>query len=178
MKDRSKEILMNGMPYGLGFFALAFALSYFPSGMDIFYSAKIAFAVGTFALLVNGLPNNRFIKPVSSLENIWIETNHSELILIECPANHRVDELLVAGKLVLTDQRLLFASSDTDDRTQQTYTWLLADLQTHAFYSSIWNPGGEFLLRTRDGTILMFEVNEMKPWRDYFKGDKSGGGIS
>jgi hypothetical protein len=67
---------------------------------------------------------------------------------------------LIPGKLFLTDKRLIFKSYKQDE-----YSWFLNLIHPMKFYPSIFNTGGEFILKDDKENQLVFEVDEIKIWK-------------
>ena len=118
-------------------------------------------SIGFLALIVNGALYTRFTKPLKVLEKIVIQTQHDENLLLETPANYLMDGSLISGKLCLTDKRLLFKSHQ-----QEEYIWLKSKLHSFVFYRSFQNKGGEFILKDENNRNLMFEVDQLKLWKN------------
>ena len=165
MKHKLKTVISNGLPYGLVLFALSFLTGHYLFKIDRQQSLWIAAFIGISALLANGLLYRRFTKPEKVLEKISFEFGNAELLIVQAPANHLIEENLVPGKLFLTNERLLFKTAENKSRE---YTWDVTDLKPVDFYKSIWNAGGEFILKTTDEISLMFEVDKLKPWKEAF----------
>ncbi len=160
-----KHILGNGFPYGLLFFGLSFLLSYYSFHLSLQSSLLLSAGIGVAALFANGLTYRRFARPLKDLENIQPPLNGEEVVTLQTPANHLLDERLVPGKLVLTRERLLFQPAAIAEGVLQSYSWQLSQLQPIGFYGSVWNAGGEFLFETEEKASIMFEVNELKRWK-------------
>jgi|GEM_PF-1933984 len=164
---RLKNIIGNGLPYGLTLFALGCIITFvfhLPLKVSLWMSAFIAIA----AVLVNGALHSRFKKPLKKLEAISIDPADGEPLL-QTPANHSIDDRLVPGKLFLTNHRLLFKSYG---KGEEQYAWDLSDLKPVGFYGTVWNAGGEFVLSTKTEATLMFEVDELKAWKTALAGAK------
>jgi hypothetical protein len=165
MKNKIKSILGNGLPWGMASFALAFITGYaFKIGLH--NNIQISTLVAIIGLLLNGLVYSRFSKSPEQLEGISIKLEDSEPVALQAPANYLIDGSLVPGKLFLTDKRILFKPFKPKEDILQEYTWYLTQLVPLAFYKSIWNAGGEFLLKTNNEITLMFEVDKLKPWKE------------
>ena len=104
------------------------------------------------------------------MESLSIILNDTESLLLQAPANHLIDGNLVPGKLSLTDKRLVFTAFKAAENGQRVYQWDSTTLTPHGFYKSIWNAGGEFLLKPEGDIAIMFEVNRLKPWKEALKG--------
>ena len=165
MKDKLKSIIGNGLPYGLVFFALSFILgNLFRVGTR--GTLWMSSFIGISALLANGFMYNRFSKPLKELEDISIKIENPELILIQAPANHLIEESLVPGKLFLTNKRIIFKAHGTGDNITKEYSWDRTHLMPISFHGSMFNARGEFLVKASDDILLMFEVNKLKQWKD------------
>jgi hypothetical protein len=169
MKNKLKNILGNGLPFGLVFAGLSFLLGYYIFNVSLKNSLWLSSLFGVSALLVNGYMYNRFSKPLKLLENITTQFYDSESLVIQAPCNHLIEESLVPGKLFLTTQRIIFKPYKPTVTIIKEYSWKLNDLEPIGFYGSIWNSGGEFLLQTKNDISLMFEVNKLKTWKDFFR---------
>jgi hypothetical protein len=168
MKNKLLSILGNGLPWGLAFFALAFIIGYrFNIGLS--NTLITGGFVAVPAVLANGLIYNRFSKRLKDLENIYIPLDVSEFVVLQSAANHLIDGNLVPGKLLLTDKRLVFKPFKPRENEPQEYMWAVILLKPAAFYKSLWNAGGEFLLDTGEEVPVMFEVNKLKPWKEIFR---------
>ena len=168
MKVKIKSVLGNGLPWGMAFFALSFVFGYaFKLGVN--NNIKISASAAIIGLLLNGLVYSRFSKSPKQLEGISIKLEELELLILQAPANHLIDGSLVPGKLFLTDKRIIFKPFKPKEGIKQEYTWSLTQLEPVAFYKSIWNAGGEFLLKTNNETSEMFEVDKLKPWKEAFR---------
>ncbi len=121
--------------------------------------------MGFGALVVNGAVYTRFTRPVKQLKPITIELPNTEILLLQAPANHLTENSLVAGKLFLTNQRIIFKPHHSYTLAQPLFSWGLNDIEPFKFYGSIWNRGGEFLVNTKEVSSLMFEVDELKQWK-------------
>jgi hypothetical protein len=168
MKKRIKNIIGNGLPWGLAFFVLSFILG-FTFHLGLHKSLWVSMLTGMGALLVNGWMYSRFTKPVKALEALAVKLDPAESFIIQAPANHLVEDSLVSGKLFLTRQQILFKAYEEEDRLPLVYAWDLAHLEPVDFSGSLWNAGGEFVLKTREDVSLLFEVDELKPWREAFE---------
>lgn len=171
MKDKLISIAGNGLPWGLAAFTLAFLMGYYEFNMPAGRIAWMAATISLVVLTINGFFYSRFTRPLKDLKPITIEISATETLLLEAIANHLTEDSLVAGKLYLTNQRLVFKPHSGYKLTQPSFSWEqpifswdLADIEPHKFYGSIWNADGEFLLTTKEGTI-MFEVDKLKQWK-------------
>ncbi|MDR6763461.1 hypothetical protein J2Y38_003682 [Flavobacterium sp. 2755] len=158
MKETIVKIISNGFLYGVYTIFLCFCIGYFimPLKTLLIFSIPIALC----SMILNGAIYTRFTKPVKVLEKIQINTEDSENVMIEAPANHLIDNDIVSGKLCLTDKRLLFKS-----HKQEEFVWDKAELHTMVFYRSFKNKGGEFTLKNKADRRLMFEVDQLKSWK-------------
>jgi hypothetical protein len=168
MKNKIKSIVGNGLPWGITFFGLSFLLSQFLINIPVQQHIPIDILVGFASMLINGAMYSRFSKSLKNLQRISIDISEPELLLLEEPANHLIDERLIPGKLFLTDQRIIFKPLQ-EDNNALLYAWQLADLTPVHFYGSLRNEGGEFILHTMDDIPLMFEVDNLKSWKDSFR---------
>jgi hypothetical protein len=159
-----KRIFCNGLAYGIVFFVLSFLLGYFSFRMPLNKSLLVSTPIAVFALLLNGLFYSRFAKSSKKLQNISIQFYHLEKLKLESPANHTINEHLIAGKLFLTDKRLIFKSYKQDE-----HAWSLHTLHSMEFYPSIFIAGGEFIIRDETGNRLVFEVDDIKIWKKAFQ---------
>ena len=155
-----KRILRNGLAYGIVFFVLSFFLGYYSFRFPLNSSLLVSTPIAVGALLLNGLFYSRFAKSSKKLNNISVQFHHSENLKLASPANHTINDHLVAGKLFLTDKRLIFKSYK-----QGEYAWSLRTLHSMEFYPSIFIAGGEFIIRDETGNRLVFEVDEIKTWK-------------
>jgi hypothetical protein len=155
-----KRILRNGWAYGVVFFVLSFLLGYYSFGLPLNKSLLVSTPIGIGALLLNGLFYSRFAKSSKKLNSISIQLHHAETLKLGSPANHTINEYAVAGKLFLTDKRLIFKSYKQDE-----YAWVLRTLHSMEFYPSIFIAGGDFIIRDEMGNRLVFEVDDFKIWK-------------
>jgi hypothetical protein len=155
-----KRILRNGLAYGVVFFVLSFLLGYYSFRLPLDKSLLVSTPIAVFAILLNGLFYSRFAKSSKKLNNISVQLHHPETLKLESPANHTIDEHLVAGKLFLTDKRLIFKSYKQDE-----HAWSLHTLHSMEFYPSIFIAGGDFIMRDETGNRLVFEVDDIKIWK-------------
>lgn len=167
-KEEVKRIGGNGLPWGVGFFILSFLIGRYLFELTTENDIVISFIMGIGALLANGVVYTRFCKPLRDLKEIWLEIDKAETLLLSCPANHMIDENLVSGKLFLTNKKLLFKAHNDYEIFPEILIVDLADIKPGNFYGSPWNAGGEFLLNTTDDNSLMFEVDELKLWKQAF----------
>ena len=166
MKDRVISIVGNGLPWGLSFFSVAFLLGYFGSNAVATENAlKMALAIGACAWIFNGLIYSRFTRPFKQLKDISVEITSPEIVVLEAPANHLTDDSLVGGKLFLTNERIIFKPHSSYKLLPPLFSWSLDDIEPHKFHGTILNAGGEFLVNTKDGFSLMFEVDKLKEWK-------------
>ncbi len=168
MKNKLAGIFFNGLPWAIAFCLLSLMLckQFSVDSKNTLYITAITSAA---ALLVNGLLFARFAKPVKLLESIPLCLNTEEVLLMQVAANHLIEGSLVPGKLALTNKRLIFKPLKSTDDIAQEYNWLVTHLQPQAFYKSIWNAGGDFLLKPSNDFAIAFEVNKIKPWKEAFK---------
>lgn len=153
----------------MAFFVLAYAIGY-GGNIGQNNTLKIAGFIAIAALLANGLLYGRFSKSQKKLESLSIILNDTESLLLHAPANHLIEGNLMPGKLFLTDKRLVFTTFKAGENGQRVYEWDAATLTPQGFYKSIWNAGGEFLLKPEGDIAIMFEVNRLKPWKEALKG--------
>lgn len=163
MKEKLKSIVLNGLPYGLVFFILSFILGCCVAHYSLLQSLQVSLIMGLLALLANGLLHNRFTMPLKIFEKISVEIEANEIVIVESPANHRIGEILIPGKLVLTNTRLVFKAF-IDEEFE--YQWNIDTVKSSSFYGSFWNRGGQFILKTNHELSLMFEVNNLRNWKD------------
>jgi len=126
--------------------------------------------IAIVGVLVNGAIHSRFKKPLKKLEGITIDLTAAEPLLLQAPANHTIDDYLTPGKLFLTSRQLIFKTYGKAGAPPQEYAWPLSGLAPVGFYGTLWNAGGEFVLQTKDEATLMFEVDELKPWKSALSG--------
>jgi hypothetical protein len=170
MKEKFQRIAGIGLPYGIVFFGLSFLLGYL-FHVDTKNTFFMAAAIGTAAFLLNGMIYSRFSKPTKLLEQISVTLADSETLLLQAAANHRIEETLVPGKLFLTNNRLVFKPFATQENRHSEYSWPLFELRPINFYGTIWNAGGEFLMKTENECRLMFEVDKLRVWKEALKGE-------
>jgi hypothetical protein len=168
MKEKLQRIAGIGLPYGIVFFGLSFLLGYL-FHVDTKNTLFMAAVIGSAAFLLNGIIYSRFSKPVKLLEQISISLADSETLLLQAAANHRIEERLVPGKLYLTNKRLAFKPFPTQGNRQSEYSWPLFELTPINFYGTLWNAGGEFLMKTEKEYRLMFEVDKLRVWKEALK---------
>ncbi len=165
MKERLKSVIGNGLPWGLTIFAFGYAIGYVGK-LGTYNTLKVSAPFGLATLIVIGSLYRRLRKPVKDLENLHIQLDDHELLVLQAPANHLIDESLVPGKVALTNSRIIFKPFEVKEEIQPEYNWYLAQAEPLAFHKSIWTTGGNFLLKTVDGTSIMFEVDKLKPWKE------------
>ena len=168
MNYKLKTIIGNGLPYGILFFCLSFILAYYTSNLGMQKTLAISAIMGICAMLINGMLYSRFTKPLKELEQITIELNDAETLLIQAPANFLIGDGLIPGKLFLTEERMIFKSYPDNEETASEYSWNNADLKPYKFHCSIQNAGGQFRLTASDNTTIMFEVDQIKIWKEAF----------
>lgn len=166
MKNKIKSIVGNGLPYGITFFGLSFMIGYF-FHVDLQQTLEMSVFLGIAALLINGFIYSRFSKPIKSLNEISVSLNNSELLLLQSPANYLIEDSLVPGKLFLTDLRLIFKSYEKETISQKEHFWNINSITPVDFSWSLWNSGGEFILRSESQNRLMFEVDKIKIWKTH-----------
>lgn len=157
------KVFRNGLIYGIIFFTFSYILCNLinlPLRETLIMSGSIGFA----ALAINGLIHRKFTKPLKILQAINTTLQDSEIVKIQTPANHTIDEHLVPGKLFITDKRLVFISCEQEERAREEFSWSLAGLQSFKFYPTIFNAGGEFIVYC-NGQQLVFEVDELSMWK-------------
>lgn len=155
------KIIGNGLFYGITVYVLCFCIGYFISNMPLKTIIVISTPIALFALILNGAIYTRFTKSVKVLESITIKTEDSESFITEAPANHLIDGDIVSGKLCLTNKRLIFKTHQ-----QEEFIWLKSELHAMIFYPSFKNKGGEFTVKNESDRKLMFEVDELKYWKN------------
>lgn len=155
------KIIGNGLFYGIAVYILCFCIGYFISNIPLKTIIVISTPIALFALILNGVIYTRFTKPVKVLESITIKIQDSESFIVEAPANHLIEGDIVSGKLCLTDNRLIFKSHE-----QEEFSWTKSELHTMVFYPSLKNKGGEFTVKNESGRKLMFEVDQLKSWKN------------
>ena len=165
MKNKLKSVAGNGLPWGLAFFCVAFLSGYYVFHMPAQKIVWLSAVIGFCALVANGIIYTRFTRPVKQLKTISIEIPNTEILLLEAPANHLTENSLVAGKLFLTTQRIIFKPHKSYKLAQSLFWWDLTDIEPAEFHGSIWNGGGEFLLNAKEQSSLMFEVDSLKQWK-------------
>jgi hypothetical protein len=152
------KIIGNGLFYGVATFFICYCLGfYLPT--EIFL--KISTPIALFSMILNGAIYTRFTKPVKVLEKITIKIPDFESFVIEAPANHLIDGDIVSGKLLLTDKNLIFKSHQFEE-----FLWVKSELHTMTFYPSFKNKGGEFTVKNKNDRKLMFEVDQIKIWKN------------
>src|SRR5450432_363429 len=104
------RIFRNGLIYGIVFFALSLLIGYYSFNLPLNKSIIVSTPIAICALLINGLFYSRFAKSSKKLKSISIEFLNYEILKLESPANHSIEGHLIAGKLFLTDKRLIFKS--------------------------------------------------------------------
>jgi len=164
MKDKLISIAGNGLPWGLGFFCLAFGVGRFLFNLPTEQSVKIALVICVCTWVFNGFIYSRFTRSFKQLQSISLEITSPEVLMLQTPANHLTEDSLVGGKLFLTNQRIIFKPHASYKLLPQIFCWNLQDIEPHKFYGTIFNAGGEFLMNTKDGASLMFEVDKLREW--------------
>ncbi len=163
MNTKFKNFIFNGLTYGIVFFILSF-ISYCVFNFPVQKAALYSLPIAGVALIINGLIQSRFTKSSKTLQKITISLEDFEILKIEAPANHIIDDDLISGKLFLTEKRLVFISFE-----QEKYTWFLINLHSFKFHPSIFNTGGEFIVTDDNQNKLVFEVHEIKTWKKALK---------
>jgi len=160
MNTRLKTILLNGLTHGGFFFLLGFLIGYYLFNFPVPKSLLGSAPVGLAGFIIYGFIQSRFTKPLKTLHAITILPDDFEQIKMEAPANHMIEDHLISGKLVLTQKRLIFKSYE-----QVEHSWLLTQLHSFKFYTSLFNAGGEFILKDENEYQLVFEVDEVRLWK-------------
>lgn len=155
------KILGNGFLYGIYTLIICFCLGYFVANMPLKNIFEISVPLALCSTILNGSIYTRFTKSKKKLERIVINTQTSEIFIIEAPANHLIAGDIVSGKLCLTNKRLLFKSFEEEE-----FVWEKSELHTMTFYPSFKNKGGEFTVKDKREIKLMFEVDEIKNWKN------------
>jgi len=149
MINKFKKIAGNGWVYGIYYFLLCHLLGFiFNIPAKSVLKISIPIALGT--LIMNGLIYSRFTKREKALK-------------LEGIANHLVEGDLVSGKLCVTEHDLIFLSHNKVE-----YRWSLISFASFNFYPTIFNKGGEFVIKDENGRKLMFEVDHIKSWKNQF----------
>lgn len=173
--QKIRDVLGNGFPYALSFFAISFALGYLVPGLSLKMVLAASVVIGVAAWLANGLLFSRFTKPVKKLQSIVLPNAFLHEVVLEAPANHLIDESMVSGKLFLTAESLIFVAHESyREGEKPAKYWTLSQLAPERFYPSFLNAGGVFLLTVNDASTLTFEVDKLKPWKQLLAANASG----
>ncbi|GAB2811166.1 hypothetical protein [Ferruginibacter profundus] len=159
MNTRIRNFIFNGLTYGIIFFLLGFA-GYYILNFPLQKALLNAVPIGVVVFIVNGLIQSRFTKSLKALEAITIPLQYAATVKLDAPANHMIDDHLVSGKLLLTENSLVFISFQ-----QEQYSWPLNGLHAFRFHWSIFNAGGEFIAEDDSKNKLVFEVDEIRKWK-------------
>jgi len=159
MIDKLKKIAGNGMTYGVYYFLLCHLIG-FIGGMPFKSVLKVSIPVALGTLIVNGLISSRFTKREKLLRTITFKESDISNSRLDGIANHLIEDDLVSGKLCVTNQELIFISFD-----KKEYRWDLESFNTFHFYPTIFNKGGEFVIKDQNGRKIMFEVDYIKSWK-------------
>lgn len=159
MIDMLKKIGGNGIAYGIYYFLICHLIG-FAGGMEAKSVLKVSVPISLFGMIANGLMYSRFTKRNKILEQINFDTEDTANTKLEAIANHLIDDDLVSGKLCLTENELIFRS-----HKQEEYRWNLSSFDSFNFYPAFFNKGGEFVIKTKEGRKLMFEVDLIKSWK-------------
>lgn len=162
MLDKLKKIAGNGIAYGVYYFLLCHLIG-FIANIPFKSVLKISVPVALGTLVLNGFVSSRFTKREKTLRGITFQAHDAEKSRFDGIANHLIDGDLVSGKLCLTEEELVFMSHN-----KQEYRWVLTSFESFHFYPTIFNKGGEFVIRDKNGRKLMFEVDYIKTWQQYF----------
>ena len=172
MSATPRSILGNGLPYGIGFFALSFLIGHYSFGLPLPRSVPVSALIGAAAWLANGLLYKRINAPRRQLDSLTIQLQGAEQLLRQAPANHTIEDNLMPGKLFLTDRRLIFRPIKTGGAGPPKYSWdldehawALDSLEPLAFSKSLWNTGGGFTLMAEGDVVLRFEVEDLRGWK-------------
>lgn len=159
MIDKLKKIAGNGIAYGIYYFLLCHLLG-FVFNIPAKNVLKVSVPIALLTLLINGILYSRFTKREKKLRAITFQVDDVAKSKLEGIANHQIEDDLVSGKLCLTDEELIFVSFNNTE-----YRWLLSSLASFHFYPTIFNKGGEFVIKDQNGRKIMFEVDYIKSWR-------------
>ncbi len=160
-----KDVILNGLPYGLVFFSLSFIPGYYFLGVGLRSILWVSSLLGGAALLANGLIYGRFSKPLKDLEEITLLLPDGESAVLEAPANHLIEGGYVPGKLALTEYSMVFKTLGSAAQPSRDYTWRTNQLTPVAFAGTLLNAGGEIVFHTLDRSTLMFEVDHLRSWK-------------
>ena len=162
MINKFKKIAGNGWVYGIYYFLLCHLLGFiFNIPAKSVLKISIPIALGT--LIMNGLIYSRFTKREKALKAISFTDDDLANAKLEGIANHLVEGDLVSGKLCVTEHDLIFLSHNKVE-----YRWSLISFASFNFYPTIFNKGGEFVIKDENGRKLMFEVDHIKSWKNQF----------
>lgn len=160
MTDRQKNFLLDSLVWFVALFAITLLVGY-----TWLHASSVMLLVGTTGSLAGGLIlgsfQSRFSTSYKILRAIDIELEDAERLLLEGPANYIINDHMLSGKLILTQQRLLFKSYKEEE-----YNWQLSTLEHFNFHSSLFNIGGEFVVETDQQAKLAFEVDNLKLWKN------------
>ncbi|MEN2413158.1 hypothetical protein [Flavobacterium mesophilum] len=159
MIDKLKKIAGNGIAYGIYYFLLCHLLGFICS-IPAKSVLKVSIPIALITLLINGLIYSRFTKREKKLRAITFKADDAVKSRLEGIANHQIEDDLVSGKLCLTDEELIFVSLNNKE-----YRWFLSSLASFHFYPTIFNKGGEFVIKDQNGRKIMFEVDYIKSWK-------------
>jgi hypothetical protein len=163
MIEKFKKVIGNGFAYGIYYFLLSHLMGFiFNIPAKSVLKISVPIALGT--LLINGLIYSRFTKRVKKLQAITFKDADIANAKLQDIANHLIADDLVSGKLCLTESELIFISFDN-----QEYRWPLTTFSSFNFYPTIFNKGGEFVIKDENSRKLMFEVDYIKPWKNHLK---------
>lgn len=159
--NKIKTIFGNGLYWGIIFFVVSFCIGYFNSDIPLKTILMISIPIAFLALIINGAMYSRFTKPLKTLEKIEIKIEDDEDLAIATPANHLINDDMISGKLGLTNKRLIFKTYQ-----QEEFAWTKSELHTIVYYRSFKNKGGEFTTNDKNNRKLVFEVDQLKLWKD------------
>ncbi|WP_426484799.1 hypothetical protein [Flavobacterium sp. 2] len=160
MINKFKRIFGNGIAYGIYYFLLCHLIG-FIGNMPAKSVLKVSIPVALITLLINGLIYSRFTKREKLLKAITFQEADVVNSKLEGIANHQVEDDLVSGKLCITEEELIFISSN-----KKEYRWSLTSFASFHFYPTIFNKGGEFVIKDQNGRRIMFEVDYIKSWKN------------
>jgi hypothetical protein len=168
MINKLKKVFGNGIAYGIYYFLLCHLIG-FMANIPAKSVLKVSIPTALFTLLMNGIIYSRFTKRAKVLEAVTFSEDDTAASKLEGIANHLVEGDLVSGKLCLTENELIFMSFN-----QKEYRWELTSFNSFDFYPSIFNRGGEFVIKVESGRKLMFEVDFIKLWKNQLKPQLAG----
>jgi hypothetical protein len=170
-----KERIRAGLQFGIGMMLFNVIYDLFTKDID----SGLAITKMIVSSLVSGVVSGVFfgwlIGPLtkSMLSNVktTLLLNDKERIIHETPASHYKGVEAVGGKLVLTNERLIFKSHKFNIQNHQL-SFLLTEIVKADPYKTLGLINNGLAFTTNDGTIEKFIVSNVEQWLIQLSGYK------